>query len=160
MCTCIIIVCNILKCIGKHSFSYECKQIFMLSKHSYVFFLTFYLNFLTFKKKLIINNEYKSMVFTILWGCLPYSNDWNILECECTYGSYYACMYCVYMCSCIIWYVCIDVSVCEFQAWCEASIDDIKLHQQLLCCWGQLPLLLIHFLVIAKWGASIGPHLP
>ena len=30
------------------------------------------------------------MVFTILQGCLPYSNDWNIRECECTYGSYYA----------------------------------------------------------------------
>ena len=33
------------------------------------------------------------MVFIILRGCLPYSNDWNILECECrygTYGSFYA----------------------------------------------------------------------
>ena len=32
------------------------------------------------------------MIFTILRGCLPYSNDWNILKCECTYdtyGSYY-----------------------------------------------------------------------
>ena len=36
---------------------------------------------------LIINNEYKSMVSTILQECLPYSN-----ECECTYGSYYGCM--------------------------------------------------------------------
>ena len=34
---------------------------------------------LDFKKKktlyLIVNNEYKSMVFTILRGCLPYSNS-------------------------------------------------------------------------------------
>ena len=37
---------------------------------------------------LIINNEYKSMVFTILRGCLPYSNNRNILECECTNGTY------------------------------------------------------------------------
>ena len=28
------------------------------------------------------------MVFTILQGCLPYSNDWNIRECKCTYGTY------------------------------------------------------------------------
>ena len=70
---------NILGCIGKHSFSYKCKRMRMLSKHSYVFFYTVYL---------IINNEYKSMVFIILLGCLPYSNDWNILECECMYGMY------------------------------------------------------------------------
>ena len=65
----------------------------MLSKHSYVFFYTFYLNFLTKKNfYLTINNEYRSLVFTILWVCLLYSNDWNIIECECTYatyGSYY-----------------------------------------------------------------------
>ena len=30
---------------------------------------------------------------TILRGCLPYLNDRNILECECTYGSYYSCMF-------------------------------------------------------------------
>ena len=86
---CTTVVRNMLKCIGKHSFSYECKRMRMLSKHSYVFFVTlFTLTFLPSKIYLIINNEYKSMVFTILWGCLPYSNDWNILECECTYGSY------------------------------------------------------------------------
>ena len=28
------------------------------------------------------------LVFTILRGCLLYSNDWNILECECMYGIY------------------------------------------------------------------------
>ena len=83
------IVRNILKCIGKHSFSYERKRMRMLSKHSYVFFYTFYLNFLTSKNfYLTINNEYRSLVFTILWGCLLYSNDWNIIECECTYGTY------------------------------------------------------------------------
>ena len=27
------------------------------------------------------------MVFTILRGCLPYSNDWNILECKWSYGT-------------------------------------------------------------------------
>ena len=45
-----------------------------------IFFSLFYL---------IVNNEYKSMVFTILWGRLPYSNGRkvNILKCECTYGS-------------------------------------------------------------------------
>ena len=32
------------------------------------------------------------MVFTILRGCFPYSNGWNILECECSYGSYYSLM--------------------------------------------------------------------
>ena len=30
------------------------------------------------------------MVFIILRGCLPHLNDLNILECECTYGSYNA----------------------------------------------------------------------
>mgnify|MGYP006950755770 CR=1 FL=1 len=36
----------------------------------------------------IVNNEYKSMAFTILWGRSPHSNDSNILECKCTYGMY------------------------------------------------------------------------
>ena len=37
---------------------------------------------------LIINHDYKGMVFIVLWGCLPYTNDWNILACEWTYGMY------------------------------------------------------------------------
>ena len=46
----------------------------MLSKHSYACFYTFYLNFFSLKKEnyLTINNEYESMIFTILRGCLPY----------------------------------------------------------------------------------------
>ena len=56
----------------------------MLSNILMFFFTIFTLNFFN----LIINNEYKSMVFTILRGCLPYSNGWNILECKCTYGMY------------------------------------------------------------------------
>ena len=40
------IVSNILECIGKHSFSYECKRMSMLSKHSYVFFTVFTSTFL------------------------------------------------------------------------------------------------------------------
>ena len=125
-----IIVRNILECIRKHSFSYECKWMRMLSEHSYPFFYTCYLNFLTLKylpynkqwiQKFRIYHTLK--VFTILewlehsrmwmhlwyvWFILcwnpcfgllvrayvkAYSNDWNILECECTYGmygSYYA----------------------------------------------------------------------
>ena len=61
-----IIVRNILECMGKHSFSYEWKRMCMLWKH-YVFFTLF-----TLVKNLPY--EYKSMVFTILRGCLPYSN--------------------------------------------------------------------------------------
>ena len=44
-----IIVRNILECMGKHSFSCECKLMLMLSKHSHVIFKTFYLIFLTLK---------------------------------------------------------------------------------------------------------------
>ena len=43
-----------------------------------IFYLTlFTFNFLTLKKNIytIINNEYKSMVFAIFQGYLPYSND-------------------------------------------------------------------------------------
>ena len=50
-----IIVRNILKCIGQHSFSYKCKRMHMLSKHSHVFYYTFYLNFLTLKNCLPYN---------------------------------------------------------------------------------------------------------
>ena len=53
------IVRNLLKCIAKHSFSYEC----ICYQNILMVFYTFYLNFLTLKKDLIINNEHKSMVF-------------------------------------------------------------------------------------------------
>ena len=78
-------------CIGRHSFcsltnanECVCYQNILL-----FFFTLFTLHFFY----LIIDNEYKSLVLTILSGCLPYSNDWNILECEYaydTYGSYFA----------------------------------------------------------------------
>ena len=53
--------------------------------------LNVFLPKLSYLKKtfyLIINNEYNITAFTILRGCLPYSNDQNILECHRTYGTY------------------------------------------------------------------------
>ena len=55
-------------------------------------FYAFYLNCLTLNKNhLIINNECKSMVSTILRGVISYANDKNVRGCECTngYASYY-----------------------------------------------------------------------
>ena len=72
----VMIVRNILECIGKHSFSYECicyQNILIFFSH------TFYLKFLTLERIfLIINNEYKSMIFTILRGLFAYANGKEI----------------------------------------------------------------------------------
>ena len=81
------IVHNILQCIGKHSFHTNANEWVCYQNIRMFFFYTFYLKIN--KCYLIINNEYKSMVFTILRGRLPYANDWNLLECEWAYGSYY-----------------------------------------------------------------------
>ena len=61
-----IIVRNILECIGKHSFSYEYKRMCTLSKYSYLK-----------KIYLIINNDYKSMVFTKLRGMIETFSNAN-----------------------------------------------------------------------------------
>ena len=74
---------NILECICKHTFSYVCKWMHMLWKHTYVVYICYLKTSFS-----LPYFEYKSMVFTMLRGCLPYSNDRNILECECTYGIY------------------------------------------------------------------------
>ena len=77
----------------KHSFSHVSKRMCMLWKHTSVFFyvIIFFPLLFTLKKfYLIVNNEYKSLVFIILQGCLLYSNDRNILTYG-TYASYYAC---------------------------------------------------------------------
>ena len=62
----------------KHSFSYICKWMWMLWKHTHVFFnfLNFFSHFYLRKTfYLMVNNEYRSMSFTIFRGCLSYSND-------------------------------------------------------------------------------------
>ena len=72
------IVRNILECIGKHSFFHT--NAYAIKTFVCIFFLLhfFNLHFLTLKKiYLIINNEYKSMVFTIRRGCLPYSKTFS-----------------------------------------------------------------------------------
>ena len=41
-----------------------------------------------FEGDLIINNECKSMVLSILRWCFSYANDKTVHECECTNGTY------------------------------------------------------------------------
>ena len=70
-----IIVCNIRVRYPKHSFSYVCKQMRMLLKHSCVYFFTLftltYLNFLNLKNiYLIINKSAKVWYLPYLEGVL------------------------------------------------------------------------------------------
>ena len=69
--------------MAKTFFSNECKRMRMLPLHSFVFRFLHFVNCNLKRKNLayIVNNEYISMVFTILQGCFTYSNVrvWLIL---------------------------------------------------------------------------------
>ena len=106
------------------------------------------------------------MVFTILQGCLSYSNDWNIRDCECTYGtygSYYAWPYTlvspyqslnVYIYKNRLWTLPIDEPFNGLTTY--TSILMLKGYSYISCAIARVNLMCT-FLDLQKWTTQMGP---